>query len=108
MNYLKMLPAWGIVTIILLISAAFFKFCLRGYGYIAAALLFFAVLIVISKLAPVWLRRGVMALVLVGFAYFIYVEIPIIKNARTEEGRPCGPKRKACRGKSENTLFTFS
>ena len=84
MNYLKMLPAWGIVTIILLISAAFFKFCLRGYGYIAAALLFFAVLIVISKLAPVWLRRGVMALVLVGFAYFIYVEIPIIKNARTD------------------------
>ena len=40
----------------------------RRPGIIVGLLLFFAVLIVISKLVPVWLRRSVMALVLIGFA----------------------------------------
>lgn len=84
MNLIKSLPLWVIAVGVLVLLSAFFKFCLRGYGYIAAMLLFFAALILVAKLAPMWMKAVVFVLVFIGFAYFIYTEIPIIKNARTD------------------------
>lgn len=84
MNILKHLSAWEIAVGVLLLLSAFFKFCLRGYTYIAAALLFAALMTVVTRLAPAWLKSLAWALTALGFVYFIYTEIPIIKNARTD------------------------
>ena len=78
-------PRWALSTGILLVLAAFFRFCLRGYAYTAYTLCFFAALIVLHRFLSPVLWRVLTVLVCIGFAYFIAVEIPIIKNARTDE-----------------------
>jgi len=81
----KKLPLWGVVTGVLMSLAVFFRFALRGYAYTAYTLTFFACLVLAHHFLPKFLWRLVLILVCIGFAYFIYVEIPIIKNARTDE-----------------------
>ena len=82
--------SWTAVTGMLIALAAFFRFAMRGYAYIAYALAFFALLIVARHIFPVWLWRVTAILVCLGLVYFIIVEIPIIKNSRADEdcGRP--------------------
>ncbi len=75
------LPASGA----LLAAAAFLRFCLRGYAYWGYALAFAAALIVLHRFAGPVLWRIVVLLVCIGLVYFCIVEIPIIKNARTDE-----------------------
>lgn len=82
--------SWTAVTGMLIALAAFFRFAMRGYAYIAYALAFFDLLIVARHIFPVWLWRVTAILVCLGLVYFIIVEIPIIKNSRADEdcGRP--------------------
>ena len=84
MSFLRHMPVWGISTLVLAVLACFFKFCMRGYDYIAYALFFSAVLVVIAHIAPLWLKIAVAVLLAIGMIYFIAVEIPIIKNSRTD------------------------
>ncbi len=77
-------PFWALFSGLLLILAALVRFVLRGYAYLAYTLLFFAALILLHRFLSPKLWRVVLILVCIGFAYFIAVEIPIIKNARTD------------------------
>ena len=56
MSFLKQMPHWLLADIILLILALFFKFAMRGYGYIAFALIYAAALV---TLLPLRARRAV-------------------------------------------------
>ena len=78
------IPGWAAATGLLLTAAALFRFALRGYAYTAYTLTFIAVLIVLRRFLSKGLWRAVAALVCVGLVYFVIVEIPIIKNARTD------------------------
>ena len=69
----------------LLIIAAFFKFCLRGYVYMAYTFTFFALLLILRRFAPEGLWRAVLILVSLGLMYFCAVELPIIKNSFTDK-----------------------
>ena len=84
MSKLKLIPAWGWAAAILLVAALIFRFALRGYSYIAHTLTFIAALILLHHFLPHLWWRVLMVLVCIGFVYFIIVEIPIIKNARTD------------------------
>lgn len=90
MSKLKLIPVWGWAAAILLLAALVFRFALRGYSYIAYTLTFIAALILLHQFLPVLLWRILVVLVCIGFVYFCIVEVPIIKNARTDEdaGRP--------------------
>ncbi len=81
---IKNLPIWGISVAVLVIAAAFFFFCLRGYTYISYTLLFIAALILVHRFGSDAFRRWVFILVSLGFIYFCLVELPIIKNSRTD------------------------
>ena len=76
---------WLISAALLLVVGLFFKFCMRGYDYICYTLLFAALLIVLHQFLPVKIWKIVKILVCIGLAYFIAVEIPIIKNARGDK-----------------------
>lgn len=80
----KKSPAWAVSSGILLALAAAVRFILKGYAYLAYTLAFFAALIILHRFLSRKLWRIVLILVCIGFAYFIAVEIPIIKNARTD------------------------
>lgn len=75
---------WLICVGVLMIGAVFFRFCLRGYSYIAHTLTFVAALVVLHRFAPPALWRAAAALVSVGLFYFCAVEVPIILNAHTD------------------------
>ena len=81
---LKKIPVWAMATAFLLFAAFVFRFALRGYAYTAHTCTFFAALIVLHRFLSKKLWRVVVILVCIGFAYFIAVEIPIIKNAHTD------------------------
>ena len=83
-NKTAALPLWAVSAGTLTVLSAFFRFAMRGYSYIAHTFLFIAALIVMHRFFGKTLWRVVVALTCLGFAYFIAVEIPIIKNARTD------------------------
>ena len=66
-------------------AALILRFAVRGYAWWGYALLFVAALIVLHRFAPPALWKAVVALVILGLAYFCFVEGFIIKNARTDE-----------------------
>lgn len=84
MKWLKHIPLWLIATIILLAASLLFRFAMRGYAYMAYTLAFFALLIILHHFLSPVLWRVVVILVCLGLVYFVIVEIPIIKNARTD------------------------
>ena len=66
-------------------AAAVLRFALRGYAYWAYLCLFIAALILLQHyLPPLW-WRVVLILTCLGVVYFCVVEVPIIKNARTDK-----------------------
>ena len=85
MNVFKLIPNWAPSPAVLLIIAAFFKFLMRGYDYMAYTFAFFAALLIIRHFAPEALWRGIMILVCLGLMYFCAVEIPIVKNSFTDK-----------------------
>ena len=80
MSKLKLIPAWGWATAILLVAAVIFRFALRGYSYIAHTLTFIAALILLHHFLPRLWWRLLVILVCIGFVYFILVEIPDRKS----------------------------
>lgn len=80
----KKMPSWAVVVAALSAAAVVFRFVMRGYSYIAHTLIFIAALIVMHRFFGKTLWRIVVVLVCIGFAYFIAVEVPIVKNARTD------------------------
>lgn len=85
MNFPKHIPIWSIAATLLMIAALFFRFALKGYAYMSYTMCFFAVLVIVHHFLSKKLWNIVFILVCIGFIYFIIVEIPIIKNARTDE-----------------------
>ena len=84
MRFLKHFPFWILWTVLLLIAALIFRFALRGYAYMAHTMTFLAVLVVLHRFLSRKMWHAVVILVCIGLVYFIIVEIPIIKNARTD------------------------
>ena len=66
-------------------TASILCFVLRGYDWWGLTLLFIAALIVLYHVAPPLLWKIVVVLTCLGLLYFCFVEIPIIKNARTDK-----------------------
>ena len=69
----------------LLTAAAFLRFALRGYAYWGYLLAFAAALIGLYRFLPAVWWRVVLVLTCIGVVYFCAVEVPIIKNARTDK-----------------------
>ena len=61
-----------------------FRFLLRGYVYWGYLCFFLIALILLHAFLPRILWRVVLGLTCLGIVYFCIVEIPIIKNARTD------------------------
>ncbi len=76
---------WSALCGALLAAALCLRFALRGYAYWGYALAFAACLIAANRLFPPLLWKIVLALTCLGLAYFCIVEIPIVKNARTDK-----------------------
>ena len=76
---------WKALCAVLIAIALVLRFLLRGYGYWAYTLAFLACLIAASHLLPTVLWRILLVLTCIGLVYFCIVEIPIIKNARTDK-----------------------
>ncbi len=76
---------WAVVSAALAAVGFFLRFALRGYAYWGYTLLFVAALIVLHRFVPPLLWKIIVALVCLGLVYFCIVEIPIIKNARTDK-----------------------
>ena len=85
MNILKHIPHWAMTPALLFVLAAFFKFLMRGYDYMAYTCAFFAALLVLRHFAPDGLWRAAQILVCMGLIYFCAVEIPIVKNSFTDK-----------------------
>ena len=75
---------WKMLCGILTGTALILRFGLRGYAYWGYALLFITALILIYQLLPLWVWRIALVLTCLGLVYFCIVEVPIIKNARTD------------------------
>lgn len=84
MKKLRTIPGWGKLCAVLSVIAFFFRFTLRGYAYLAYALVFIAALIIAYHCVGAVLWRVIVILVCIGFVYFCFVESLIIGAARTD------------------------
>ncbi len=80
----KKRPVWAYVSAALAAIGLFFRFGLRGYVYWGYLCFFLIALILAHRFLPVVLWRIVLGLTCLGLVYFCIVEVPIIKNARTD------------------------
>lgn len=85
MNRAFHFEGWMAAAAALLAGAVFFRFCVRGYSYIAHMLTFIAALLALHRYAPPRLWQAAAVLVSIGLFYFCIVEIPIIANSRTDD-----------------------
>lgn len=76
---------WMITAAVLLVLAGMFRFALRGYSYIAYTLCLIVFMMIMRHFAPTWLWRLCAVAVCIGLIYFCAVELPIVKNARTDD-----------------------
>jgi len=77
--------SWIILPLVLLLTAAFFKFCLRGYDYICYTLLFVMLLVLLHRFLPSSVWKIVVVLVCIGLLYFIVLEVLIIGSSRGDK-----------------------
>ena len=80
----KKSPLWAFCSAALLAMGIFFRFALRGYVYWGYTCFFLVALILAHRFLPVPLWRILMVLTGLGLIYFCIVEVPIIRNARTD------------------------
>ena len=80
----KKSPLWAICSPVLVALGLFFRFALRGYVYWGYICFFLAALLIAHRFLPLLLWRVILGLTCLGLVYFCIVEIPIIKNARTD------------------------
>ena len=77
-------PLWAIASAVLAVLGLFFRFALRGYVYWGYLCFFLIALILAHRFLPPILLKIILGLTCLGIVYFCIVEIPIIKNARTD------------------------
>ncbi len=77
-------PLWALFSAVLVAAGCFFRFAVRGYVYWGYACFFLTALILAHRFLPAFLWRIILILTCIGLVYFCIVEIPIIKNARTD------------------------
>lgn len=82
---MKTVKLWPLLCGGLLAVSLLLRFALRGYAYWGYALAFAACLIAANRLFPPLLWKIVVALTCLGLVYFCIVEVPIIRNARTDK-----------------------
>ena len=75
---------WKVLCAAMVALALFLRFALRGYAYWGYAVAFAACLIFAYHVFPKLLWRIVLVLTCIGLVYFCVVEVPIIRNARTD------------------------
>ena len=80
----KKSPLWAFVSAALAALGFFFRFALRGYVYWGYLCFFVIFLILAHRFLPAVLWKIILVLTCIGFVYFWIVEIPIIRNARTD------------------------
>lgn len=80
---------WLIFVILLLVGAGLLFFAATGHDYVAALLVLIAALIVIYRFGGHGLRVAVTVLLVIGMAVFIIIEIPIVREARTDALDDC-------------------
>ena len=80
---------WLIFVILLLVGAGLLLFAATGHDYVAALLVLIAALIVIYRFGGHGLRVAVTVLLVIGMAAFIIIEIPIVREARTDAPDDC-------------------
>ena len=73
-------PLWAILSAVLAALGFFFRFALRGYVYWG----YVCFLILAHRFLPAVLWKILLVLTCIGFVYLWIVEIPIIRNARTD------------------------
>ena len=81
---LKSGPFWGL-CLLLTSLGFFFRFALRGYVYWGYLCLFVVFLLLAHRFLPAVLWKVLLVLTCIGVIYFCIVEIPIIRNARTDK-----------------------
>ena len=77
-------PVWAILSAALAALGLFFRFAVRGYVYWGYLCFFLIALILAHRFLPTTLWRAILGLTCAGVIYFCIVEIPIVKNARTD------------------------
>ena len=77
-------PIRVIVCVVLAALGYFFRFTLRGYVYWGYLCFFLIALILAQRFLPLFLWQIVLGLTCLGIIYFCIVEVPIVKNARTD------------------------
>ena len=77
-------PIRVVICAVLAALGFFVRFALRGYVYWGYLCFFLIALILAHRFLPVLLWRIVLGLTCLGLVYFCIVEIPIVKNARTD------------------------
>ena len=80
----KSSPVWAVVSLGLGALGFVFRFVLRGYVYWGYLCFFIIALILAHHFLPPSWWRVIVALTCLGLVYFCIVEIPIIRNARTD------------------------
>ena len=80
----KKSPLWAVVSPVLIALGLFFRFALRGYVYWGYLCFFVTALILVHRFLPTVIWRIVLVLTCIGLVYFCIVEVPIVKNARTD------------------------
>ena len=80
----KKSPLWAVFSVILAALGLFCRFVVRGYTYWSYLCFFLIFLILAHRFLPPFLWRIILTLTCIGFVYFWIVEIPIIRNARTD------------------------
>ena len=81
----KKSPLWALISPALVAAGLFFRFALRGYVYWGYLCFFLAALILAHRFLPQAVWRVILVLTCIGIVYFCIVEIPIVKNARTDK-----------------------
>lgn len=85
MSFVHNMQGWLTATLILVLAAMFFFFCMNGYTYISYTLLFIAGLIVINHFGGDMFKRVAAVLTCLGLMYFCVLEFFIVSDAMTDK-----------------------
>ena len=75
---------WAFLSPVLIAVGLFFRFALRGYVYWGYLCFFLVALLLAQRFLPALLWRILLGLTCLGLVYFCIVEVPIVRNARTD------------------------
>ena len=83
-NRKKKNPLWALLSVMLAGVGFICRFAFRGYIYWGYLCFFLIFLILAHHFLPAVIWRVILVLTCIGIVYFCIVEVPIVKNARTD------------------------